>query len=59
MGFTVELIKKRAISERKLLKGKRYYLPCKDLNVGQIRIYCDQVLFLCEEIEKLRKKLKD
>lgn len=57
--FTVEDIKYRAESSLKTLKGypgKDY--PLTSLRNENLRAECRKVLFLCREIEKLRKQVK-
>jgi len=57
MKHTVELIKKRAAATLEHHKGKRGDVYCGDgFTLRKLRFYVEQVLFLCKEVDKLRKK---
>lgn len=58
--YKVEDIERRATEMRNTVKGQRAEsgLNKPIILVRQLRFYCDQVLFLCKEVKRLKKKLE-
>ena len=60
--YTVEKIRDMALCQKEDIKdmdGHSDHPEYPSMSVNQMRAYCGKVLFLCKEIERLRKKLKE